>query len=62
MHTACIDDFHAAYPICKKAAESAGTDLPATLTCLKYFYKMKPECWPCICRIAEEMSIKVIGC
>ena len=27
----CTDDFKKAYPPCKKAAESGGADLPATL-------------------------------
>lgn len=54
MQIACVDDFRAAYPVCKKAAESGGQDMPATLACLKYFNKMKPECWPCICWFGEQ--------
>lgn len=59
---ACVDDFRAGYPICKKAAESGGSDLPATLACLKYFNKMKPECWPCICWFAHQFDLPVQGC
>jgi len=51
---ACVDDFRVAYPVCKKAAEASGSDTAADLACMKYFNKMKPECWPCICMIARE--------
>jgi hypothetical protein len=59
---ACIDDFRVAYPICKKAAEASGSDTAADLQCLKYFNKMKPECWPCICLIAHNEHLDVKGC
>ena len=62
MQIACVDDFRAAYPVCKKAAESGGSDMPATLACLKYFNKMKPECWPCICWFAEQFDLEIQGC
>jgi hypothetical protein len=39
---ACVDDFRAAYPVCKKAAEAGGSDTVADLGCIKYFNKMKP--------------------
>lgn len=53
MQIACVDDFRAAYPACKKAAEEGGSDTIADLVCLKYFTKMQPECWPCICWFAR---------
>jgi hypothetical protein len=49
----CVDDVRTAYPICQKAAESKGSDTVADLTCLKYYSKMRGECWPCICMIAK---------
>ena len=62
MQIACVDDFRAAYPICKKAAEAGGSDTAADLACLKYFNKMQPECWPCICWFAQEAQLPVKGC
>lgn len=56
----CVDDVRAAYPVCKKAAET--TDIPATLECMKYYAKMKSACWPCICMIAHEEHFKIQGC
>ena len=62
MQIACVDDFRLAYPVCKKAAEAGGSDTPADLACLKYFNKMQPECWPCICMIAKMDKIPIKGC
>jgi hypothetical protein len=54
MQIACVDDFRAAYPICQKAAQAGGSDMAADLACMKYYNKMKGECWPCICFIAHQ--------
>lgn len=62
MQIKCVDDFRAAYPVCKKAAEAGGSDTLADLACLKYFNKMQPECWPCICWFAKEADLPVKGC
>jgi hypothetical protein len=62
MQVACVDDVRIAYPICKKAAEAGGSDTAADLACLKYFNKMKPECWPCICLIAHTEHLDIKGC
>jgi len=62
MQIACVDDFRAAYPVCEKAAQSQGKDLPAELACLKYYNKMKGECWPCICFIAHQEHLNINGC
>lgn len=59
---ACVDDVRAAYDPCKKAAESGGSDLPAVLSCLKYYSKMRTECWPCICMIAHNEGLHIQGC
>ena len=58
----CADDIRAAYPACKKAAETGGSDMIADLTCIKYFNSMKSGCWSCICKIAEIDHLKVKGC
>jgi hypothetical protein len=62
LQVACVDDVRAAYPVCKKAAEAGGSDAAADLACLKYFNKMKPECWPCICMIAHMEHLDIKGC
>ena len=62
LQIACVDDFRIAYPICKKAAEAGGSDTAADLQCLKYFNKMKPECWPCICWFAHQFQLDIKGC
>jgi hypothetical protein len=62
MQIACTDDFRAAYPVCKKAAEAGGSDTAADLACMKYFNKMQPECWPCICWFAKEFQLPIKGC
>ena len=62
MQIACVDDFRTAYPVCKKAAESGGADAAADLACMKYFNKMKPECWPCICYFAHLDHLDIKGC
>ena len=62
MQIKCIDDFRAAYPVCKKAAEAGGSDMIADLACMKYFNKMQPECWPCICFFAKQVDLPVKGC
>jgi hypothetical protein len=58
----CVDDVRAAYPYCQKAAAAGGSDTIADLACLKYFNKMKADCWPCICKIAEMDKVKIKGC
>lgn len=58
----CVDDIRAAYEPCKKAAESGGSDMAADLNCLKYWNKMKPDCWPCICMIAHMEHLDIKGC
>lgn len=58
----CADSVREAYPACKKAAETGGSDMIADLTCLKYFNSMKSDCWACICKIAELDHLKVKGC
>lgn len=58
----CVDDVRAAYPPCKKAAESGGSDMAADLECIKYYNKMKGDCWPCICMIAHEDHLDIKGC
>lgn len=62
MQIACVDDFRAAYPVCKKAADAGGSDMIADLACMKYYNKMKGECWPCICFVAEQEKVKIKGC
>ena len=62
MQIACVDYFRLAYPVCKKAAEAGGSDSAADLACLKYFNKMQPECWPCICMIAKLEHVQIKGC
>lgn len=62
LQVACVDDVRAAYPVCKKAAEASGSDTAADLACLKYFNKMKPECWPCICMVAHMEHFDIKGC
>lgn len=59
---ACIDDVRSAYPPCKKASETGGSDMAADLACIKYFSKVKPDCWPCICMIAHLEHMKIQGC
>lgn len=58
----CVDEVREAYEPCKKAAESGGSDLPATLKCLKYYSKMRTDCWPCICLVAKDAGLHVQGC
>lgn len=58
----CVDDVRAAYEPCKKAAEAGGSDMVADLTCLKYYNKMKADCWPCICMVAELEGLTIKGC
>lgn len=58
----CVDDTRAAYEPCKKAAEAGGSDTIADLNCLKYYSKMKTDCWPCICMIAKLDNIQIKGC
>ena len=58
----CVDDVRAAYAPCKKAAETGGSDMAADLACLKYWNKMKPDCWPCICMIAHLEHMDIKGC
>ena len=58
----CVDDVRAAYDPCKKAAEAGGSDMAADLACLKYWNKMKADCWPCICMIAHEEHMDIKGC
>ncbi len=48
----CVDDVRAAFPPCQKAAQAGGSDMAADLQCMKYYNKMKSDCWPCICKIA----------
>jgi len=50
----CVDDIREAYPYCEKAAEAKGKDFVADLHCMKYFYSVEQDCWPCICFIAEK--------
>ena len=59
---ACVDDVRAAYPVCKKAAESGGSDMIADIACMKYYSKMQTDCWPCICMIAKTDHIPIQGC
>ena len=58
----CVDDVRDAYPVCQKAAQAGGSDMIADLTCMKYYNKMKGDCWPCICMIAELDGLKIKGC
>ena len=58
----CIDDINKAYPICEKAAQEKGKDIPADLECMKYFAQVDKDCWPCICLIAEVNHWKIKGC
>ena len=32
------------------------------LACMKYYNKMKADCWPCICKIGEIDHLKIKGC
>ena len=58
----CVDDFRKAYPVCKKAAESGGSDITDVLACLKYYSTTRTECWPCICMIAHMEHVTIKGC
>ena len=52
LEVKCIDDINKAYPICQKAAQEKGKDLPADLNCMKYLSTVEKDCWPCICWVA----------
>jgi len=58
----CVDDVRAAYPVCQKAAQAGGSDMIADLACMKYYNKMKGDCWPCICMVAKLDGLKIQGC
>lgn len=58
----CVDDTRAAYEPCKKAAEAGGSDMIADLACMKYYNKMRSDCWPCICMIAHTEGWNIKGC
>ena len=58
----CVDDIRSAYVYCEKAAEAKGKDQPADLQCVKYFYNVGADCWPCICYIAQKENWKIAGC
>ncbi len=58
----CVDDVRTAYPVCQKAAQAGGSDMIADLNCLKYYNKMKADCWPCICMVAKLDGLKIQGC
>lgn len=58
----CVDDLRAAYPYCEKAAAAKGKDMNADLQCMKYFYSVEQDCWPCICFIAQKEHWKIKGC
>jgi hypothetical protein len=58
----CVDDVRTAYPVCQKAAEAGGSDMIADLACMKYWNKMKADCWPCICMISKLDGIPIKGC
>ena len=58
----CVDDVRAAYDPCKKAAQSGGANLPATIQCMKYYQKANADCWPCICDIARMDKVHIQGC
>ena len=62
LEVLCIDDINKAYPICKKAAEEKGKDLPADLQCMKYMASVEKDCWPCICWVAEQEKWHIKGC
>lgn len=62
LEVRCIDDINKAYPVCEKAAEEKGRDLPADLECMKYITQMEKDCWPCICLIAHINNWKIRGC
>lgn len=53
LQVKCVDDVKVAYPPCKKAAQSGGTDMVSVLTCMKYFTAMEKDCWPCVCAVAN---------
>ena len=58
----CLDDLNVAYPVCKKAAEEKGKDVPVDIDCLKYFSSLTEDCWPCICFVANLEKWKIKGC
>ena len=62
LEVLCIDDINKAYPICEKAAQEKGKDLPADLECVKYITQMDKDCWPCICFVAHTFNWKIKGC
>lgn len=49
----CQADINKAYPVCKKAAETKGKDVPVNIDCMKYFAQTTQECWACICWVAK---------
>jgi hypothetical protein len=62
LQISCVDDIRAGYPVCQKAAQAGGSDTIADINCLKYFNKMKVDCWPCICMVANADNVKIKGC
>jgi len=58
----CIDDINKAYPVCQKASQEKGKDVPVDLDCMKYFAQMGSECWGCICWVAQINKWKIKGC
>lgn len=62
LEALCITDINKAYPICEKAAQEKGKDLPADLECMKYFTQIEKDCWPCICFFAKTAGWNIKGC
>lgn len=62
LEVKCIDDINKAFPVCEKAAQAKGKDIPADLECMKYMATVEKECWPCICYIAKQEKWNIKGC
>lgn len=62
MEVQCIDDVNKAFPICEKAAQQKGKDVPVDLDCMKYFAQMGEDCWDCICWVAQVQKVHIFGC
>ena len=58
----CIEDINKAIPVCEKAAQEKGKDVPIDLDCMKYFAQMGEDCWDCICWVAQVQKITIFGC
>jgi hypothetical protein len=62
LEVQCVDNIVGAIKPCEEAAKEKGSDHNVDIDCIRHASGLRAVCWPCVCKVAKDNNVTVIGC